>query len=141
MKTRPEPWKQIYNSGHASQVNGALTIDDYIDFDRELCTNQSAISDKDIICEVLSHPVEESSEEDDDDDPGVIYKRKPLIEEVKSALEISEKISLYSDFSEDISKSIRQVSHFVEQEGHTKRKQTNITEFFWKNWLINQEIF
>ena len=107
MKTRSEPWKQIYNSGHESQVDGALTIDDYIDFDRELCTNQSAISDKDIICEVLNHTVEESSEEEDDDDSGVIYTRKTLIEEVKSALEILEIISLYSDFSEDISKSIR----------------------------------
>ena len=70
-----------------SQIDGDLTIDDYIDFDRELCTNQSTISDKDIIREVLNQPVEQSWDEEDDDDPGVAEMRKPLMEEVKSAIE------------------------------------------------------
>ena len=47
------------------------------------------MSDKDIICEVLNHPVEESSgKEDDVDDAGVVEMIKPLMEEVKSAIEI-----------------------------------------------------
>ena len=111
--------------------DGDLTVDDYIDFDRHLCTNQSTISDKDIIREVLNHPVEESSDEEDDD-AGVIEMRKSLIEEVKSAIEILEKFSLYSDFGEDILKSIRQVSHFIEREEQTKRKKASITDFFKK---------
>ena len=41
------------------------------------------------------------------------------MEEVKSAIE---KFSRYSDFGEDILKSIRQVSHFIEQEEQIKRK-------------------
>ena len=74
-----------------SQVDGDLTNGDYIDFDRELCTNQSTISDKDIICEVLNHPTEESSHEKDHG-AGVIEMRKPLMEEVKSAIEMLESL-------------------------------------------------
>ena len=74
-----------------SQVDRDLTTDDYIDFDQELCTNQSTISDKDIIHEVRNHPVEESSpEEDDDDDDETddVEMRKLLMEKVKSAIEM-----------------------------------------------------
>ena len=58
--------------------------------------------------------------------------RKPLMEEVKSAIEMLEKFSMYSDFGEDILKSVRQVSHFIEREEQTKRKQANITDFYKK---------
>ena len=40
--------------------------------------------------------------------------RKSLMKEVKSAIEMLEKFSLYSDFGEDILKSIPKVSHFIE---------------------------
>ena len=79
------------------QVDGYLTIDDYINNDRKLCTNLSTISNKDIICEVFNHPVEVSSDEEDDG-AGVVEIRKPLMEEVKSVVEMLEKFSLYSDF-------------------------------------------
>ena len=36
------------------------------------------------------------------------------MEEVKSAIMMLEKFSLYSDFGEDILKSIRQTSHFID---------------------------
>ena len=61
---------QFLENNFEIQADGDLTFDDYIDFDRELCTSQSTISNKDIICEVLNHPVEESSDEEDDDDAG-----------------------------------------------------------------------
>ena len=89
-------------------------------------------SDKDIIREVFNHPVEESSDMKDDDDAGVVEMRKPLMGEVKSAIEMLEKFSLYSDFGEDIFKSIRHVSHFIEREEQNKQKQENITDFFKK---------
>ena len=54
------------------------------------------------------------------------------MEEVKSAIEMLEKFGQHSDFGEDILKSIRQVSHFIEREEQTKRKQANITDFFKK---------
>ena len=59
------------------------------------------------------------------------------MEEVKSAIMMLEKFSLYSDFGEDILKSIRQTSHFIDWEEQTKRKQANIIGFFKENWLIN----
>ena len=112
----PKAWNTL-------PVDGDLTIDDYIVFDWELCTNQSTIFDKDIIPEVLDHPMEQSSnKKDDDDDAGVVEMRKPLMEKVKSAIGMLEKFSLYSDFGDDILKSIRQVSHFIEREEQTKRK-------------------
>ena len=54
------------------------------------------------------------------------------MEEVKSAIEMLEKFGQHSDFGEGILKSIRQVSHFIEREEQTKRKQANITDFFKK---------
>ena len=125
---------QFLKTNSKSQVDGDLTVNDYIDFDRELCTNQSTFSDKDIIREVLNHPVEESSDEedddDDDDDDDVVEMRKPLMEEVKSAIEMLEKFSPYSDFGEDVLESTRLVSHFIARKEQTKRKQANITDFF-----------
>ena len=98
---------QLLKTNFKSQVDEELKIDDYIDFDQQLWTNQSTIFDKDIICKVLNHLVEESSDEGDDGDAGVAEMTKWLTEEVKSAIGMLEKFSLYSDFGEDILKSIR----------------------------------
>ena len=87
---------------------------------------------KHTISEDLNHHVEESSDGENDDDAGVVAMRKPFMEEVKSAIEILEKFNMYFDFGEDILKSIRQVSHFIEREEQAKRKQANITDFFKK---------
>ena len=98
---------QFLKTNFKSEVDADLTIDYCIDFDQELCTNQSTISEKDIICKVLNDPVEENSgEEDDDDDASVVEMRKLSMEEVKSAIEMLEKFSLYSDLGEDTLKSI-----------------------------------
>ena len=40
---------QLLKTNFESQVDGDLTIDDYIDFDQELCANQSTISEKNMI--------------------------------------------------------------------------------------------
>ena len=82
---------QFLKTKFESQVDRDLTTDDYIDFDQELWTNQSTISDNGIIHEVRNHPVEESSpEEDDDDDDETddVEMRKLLMEKVKSAIEM-----------------------------------------------------
>ena len=107
---------QFLKTNFKSEVDGDLTIDDCIDFDQELCTNQSTISEKDIICKVLNHPVQENSDEEDDDDASVVEMRKLSMEEVKSAIEMLEKFSLYSDLGEDTLKSIWQVNYFIEQQ-------------------------
>ena len=97
---------QFLKTNFKSEVDADLTIDYCIDFDQELCTNQSTISEKDIICKVLNHPVQENSDEEDDDDASVVEMRKLSMEEVKSAIEMLEKFSLYSDLGEDTLKSI-----------------------------------
>lgn len=68
---------QFLKTNFESQVDRDLTTDDYIDFDQELCPNQSTISDKDIIRGVLNHPVKESSDKEDNDDAGVVEMKKP----------------------------------------------------------------
>ena len=60
----------------------------------------------------------------------VVEMRKPLMEEVKSAIEMLEKFSPYSDFGEDVLESTRLVSHFIARKEQSKRKQANITDFF-----------
>ena len=87
---------QFLKTNFESQVDRDLTTDDYIDFDQELCPNQSTISDKDIIHEVRNHPVEESSPEEDDDDDDDddddetddVEMKKLLMEKVRSAIEM-----------------------------------------------------
>ena len=98
---------QIQKTSFESQDDGELTIDDYIGFDQELSTKQSTISDKDIIHEVINHPVEDNSGKEADDDAGVVELRNLLMEEVKSAAEMLEKFSLHSDFGKYILKSIQ----------------------------------
>ena len=64
---------------------------------------------------------------------------KPLMEEVKGAIEILWKFRLYSDFGENILKSTRQVCRFIEREEQARQKQANITHFFKKiDYLIKQ---
>ena len=55
----------------------------YIDFDRELSTNQSILTDKHIIHKVLRNSADVSSDEDDMEVSKVESITKPLIEEVR----------------------------------------------------------
>ena len=52
-------------SNYSDQVDTHLAIDEYLDFDRELSTKQSILTDKDIIDEVLVNSADTSSDEDD----------------------------------------------------------------------------
>ena len=86
---------------------------EYIDFDRELSTKQIILTDKYIIQEVLGNSADISSDEDDMKVKEVESIRKPLIEKVRTDIEILEKISLYSKFGEVVLKSVRRVNYYV----------------------------
>ena len=86
---------------------------EYIDFDRELSTKQSILTDKYIIQEVLGNSADITSDEDDMKVRELESIRKPLIEEVRTDIEMLEKRSLYSKFEEVVMKSFRRVNHYV----------------------------
>ena len=113
----------------SDKVDTDLSIDEYIDFDRELSTNQSILTDKDIIHEVLGNSTDVSSDEDDMKGIEVEFIRKPLIEEATRAMEMLNEFSLYSEFGKGIMKSVREVNHYVNKEEQKTRKQSNIRDF------------
>ena len=67
-------------SNYSDQVDIHFAIDEYLDFDRELSTIQSILTDKDIIHEVLGNSADASSDEDDMEVSEVEFIRKSLIE-------------------------------------------------------------
>ena len=73
---------------YSDQVDTDFAIDEYIDFDCELSTNQSILTDKDIIHEVLGNSAKVSSGEDHMEVSEIESIRKPLIKEVRGAIGI-----------------------------------------------------
>lgn len=107
---------------YSDQVDTNFAIDEYIDFDHELSTNHIVLTDKNIIHKVLRNFADVSSDEDDMDVSEVESITKPLIEEVKRAIEILEEFSFYSEFGERIMKSVREVNHYINRK-EQKTKQ------------------
>ena len=71
---------------YGNQVDTDLAMDEYIDFDRELPTNQSILTDKDTIHEVLGNSADVNSDEDDLEVSEEEFIKRLLIEEVRTAL-------------------------------------------------------
>ena len=73
---------------YSDQVDTDFAIYEYIDFYCEMSTNQSVLTDKDIIHEVLGNSAKVSSGEDDMEVSEVESIRKPLIKEVRRVIGI-----------------------------------------------------
>ena len=107
---------------YSDQVDTNFAIDEYIDFDHELSTNHIVLTDKNIIHKVLRNFADVSSDEDDMDVSEVESITKPLIEEVKRAIEILEEFSFYSEFGDRIMKSVREVNHYINRKEQKTKK-------------------
>ena len=103
-----------------------------------MSTNQSILTDKDIIHGVLRNSADVNSDEDDMEVSEVESIRKPLIEKVRRAIEMFEEFSLCLDFGKGIMKSVREVNHYVNREKQKTRKQSNMTDFLEKIRLISR---
>lgn len=117
---------------YSNQVDTDLAMDEYIDFDRELPTNQSILTDKDIIHEVLGNSVDVNSDEDDLEVSKEEFIKRLLIEEVRTAIKMLEELSFYSEFRKGIMKSVTEVNHYVDTSEQKTRKQSNIAELLRK---------
>ena len=85
------------------------------------------LTDKNIIHEVLGNSAEVISDEGDMKVSEAEPIRKPLIEEVRTVIEILDKSNLYSKFGDIIMKST-----IISIEKNKTRKQSNNREFFKK---------
>ena len=120
-------------ANYSEQVDTNFAIDEYIESDRELSSNQSILTDKDIIQEVLSNSVDANSDKDDMEVSEVESVRKLLIKEVRRVIEMLEKFSVYSEFGEDIIKLVREVNSYVDRREQIMRKHSNTIDLFKKN--------
>ena len=120
-------------ANYSEQVDTNFAIDEYIESDRELSSNQSILTDKDIIQEVLSNSADANSDKDDMEVSEVESVRKLLIKEVRRVIEMLEKFSVYSEFGEDIIKLVREVNSYIDRREQIMRKHSNTIDLFKKN--------
>ena len=113
----------------SDQFDTDLAIDEYIDFDCELSTNQSILIDNHIH-EVLGNSADVSSDEDGMEVSEVESMRKPLIKEVRRAIEMLKEFSFYSEFREGIMKLVRKVNQNVKR---LEQKTIECHRFFQEN--------
>ena len=116
-------------TNYSDQFDTDLAIDEYIDFDCELSTNQSILIDNHIH-EVLGNSADVSSDEDGMEVSEVESMRKPLIKEVRRAIEMLKKLSFYSEFPEGIMKLVRKVNQNVKS---LEQKTIECPRFFQEN--------
>ena len=116
-------------TNYSDQFDTDLAIDEYIDFDCELSTNQSILIDNHIH-EVLGNSADVSSDEDGMEVSEVESMRKPLIKEVRRAIEMLKKFSFYSEFPEGIMKLVRKVNQNVKS---LEQKTIECPRFFQEN--------
>ena len=101
----------------------------------KLSTNQSILTDKDIIHKVLGNSTDFSSDEDYMKVSEVEFIRKPLIEEVRRAIEMFVEFSLYSEFGEGI-QSLSQKSINSSIGKNRKRENSRISQNFSRKLIV-----
>ena len=100
-----------------------------------MSTNQSILTDKDIIHKVLGNSTDFSSDEDYMKVSEVEFIRKPLIEEVRRAIEIFVEFSLYSEFGEGIqSLSEKSINSSIGK--NRKRENSRISQNFSRKLIV-----
>lgn len=110
------------------RIGIGITPDDYIDFDQDVSTNEGILTEQEILAQVIS--------QDDDDQENEMFDEerlvKPGIIEVRNAIEILEKFSLFSRFGEQMMRPLNMLDRFVDKEEQHCKKQTTIHDFFAK---------
>ena len=115
----------------ADQIDADISLDEYVDFDIEVSTSFSKLTNAEIIAEVTRTQEDNS----DDEESGNVEGEpiiKPEIEEVQKAIGILEHFSLYYKFGEAVMRSLKELNFSVEKEYVFNKKQTLISDFFLK---------
>ena len=115
----------------ADQIDADISLDEYVDFDIEVCTSFGKLTNAEIIAEVTRTQEDNS----DDKESGNVEAEpiiKPEIEEVQKAIGILEHFSLCSKIGEAVMRSLKELNFSVEKEYVFNKKQTLISDFFLK---------
>ena len=108
-------------------VDGDLTVDDYVNIDFEVCTNETnAMTDREIADSISINDYAEAKEETDEESNDVPPK-KPKLSDIAHAIDLLECWSLFDNSGCEIRQSLNLIStsfgkHFLETK--TDRKYT-----------------
>ena len=121
----------ILKERFADQIDADISLDEYVDFDIEVNTSHSKLTNAEIIAEVTGTQEDNSDDEESDnvEDEPII---KPGIEEVQKAIGMLEDFILYSKFGEAMMRSLKELNFDVEKEHVFNKKQALISDFFLK---------
>ena len=116
----------ILKERFAVQIDGDISLDEYVDFDIEVSTSHSKLTNAEIIAEVTGTQEDDEGSDNVEGEPII----KPGIEEVQKAIGILEDFSLYSKFGEAMMRSLKELNFNVEKEYVFNKKQALISDFF-----------
>ncbi|XP_065648755.1 uncharacterized protein LOC136078029 [Hydra vulgaris] len=109
-----------------------LTADELVDINFDVCIANKS-SEEDNIAEVSEHDANETGEESDDECISVSDNAtKPILNETMHAVTVLENYSLYSNFGDDLTKALKDISCVIQMELKVSKRQSTITDFFLK---------
>ena len=125
----------ILKERFADQIETDISLDKYVDFDIEVSTSHCKLTNAEIIAEVTGTQEENSEDKESDNVQGKPIIQ-PRIEEVQNAIGILKDFSFYSNFGEAMMRSLKELNFNVEKEYVFNEKQTLISDFFLKQWMV-----
>ena len=125
----------ILKERFVDQIDADISLEEYVDFDIKVSTSHGKLANDEIIAEVTgTHNSNSDSKESNNVEGEPIIK--PGIEEVQKAIGILEDFSIYSKFGETMMRSLKELNFNVEKEYVFNKKQTLISDFFLKQWMV-----
>ncbi|XP_057305268.1 tigger transposable element-derived protein 4-like [Hydractinia symbiolongicarpus] len=113
-------------------IDPDLSTEDFIDFDIEVSTSHGRLKTADIIAEITGTQDEELEEVDEEDKEEEDKITRPTAEQVRTAINVLEDLSIFSHFGEEMIASLRDLNRNIAKDFDMSCKQTVITDFFSK---------
>ncbi|XP_057307425.1 tigger transposable element-derived protein 6-like [Hydractinia symbiolongicarpus] len=114
------------------ELDPDLSTEDFIDFDIEVSTSHGRLKTADIITEITGTQDEELEEVDEEDKEEEDKITRPTAEQVRTAINVLEDLSIFSHFGEEMIASLRDLNRNIAKDFDMSCKQTVITDIFSK---------
>ncbi|XP_057290295.1 tigger transposable element-derived protein 4-like [Hydractinia symbiolongicarpus] len=113
-------------------IDPDLSTEDFIDFHIEVSTSHGRLKTADIIAEITGTQDEELEEVDEEDKEEKDKITRPTAEQVRTAINVLEDLSIFSHFGEEMIASLRDLNRNIAKDFDMSCEQTVITDFFSK---------
>ncbi|XP_057302680.1 tigger transposable element-derived protein 4-like [Hydractinia symbiolongicarpus] len=94
-------------------IDPDLSTEDFIDFDIEVSTSHGRLKTADIIAEITGTQYEELEEVDEEDKEEEDKITRPTAEQVRTAINVLEDLSIFSHFGEEMIASLRDLNRNI----------------------------